>query len=327
MNPCLETPYCSPNLHRTTMIAKTHTPVLLQEVLSHLNPKTGGLYLDCTFGEGGYSEAILDAAECQLIAIDRDPRAVQLAEKMQKQFSNRFSFVSGCFGDIAEFFKQYRGQIDGIVFDLGVSSPQLDEAHRGFSFRSDASLDMRMSHSGQTAADVVNTLPEKDLAHIIFQFGEERFARQIAKAICIQRMSKPIERTLELADLVRQVVPRSRDGIDPATRTFQALRIYVNDELGELKRGLQGALSLLAPGGNLVVVSFHSLEDRIVKQFIHEYSQFQAFSRHIPTPMQEQPLLTKLTAKPIAPNADEIAINPRARSAKLRAAQKIRREH
>jgi 16S rRNA (cytosine1402-N4)-methyltransferase len=309
-------------LYGTIMTPLSHIPVLLQEALFYLKPKQGGRYLDCTFGRGGYARAILEAADCSLVGIDRDPRATEVALQLKAEFQERFSFAQGCFGDIHMVFVEQTGQFDGIVFDLGVSSPQLDEGHRGFSFRFDAPLDMRMGEEGQTAADVVNTLPETRLADILFLLGEERFSRSIAKAICVQRKVKPITTTFELANLVRQIVPWSRDGIDPATRTFQALRIYVNNELEELQRGLQGALNLLAPGGVLVVVSFHSLEDRIVKQFINLHSQPQGTSRHLPLRAQDAPTLIKLTPKPVEPSLEEIKMNPRARSAKLRAAQK-----
>jgi 16S rRNA (cytosine1402-N4)-methyltransferase len=309
-------------LLRSLMTPLAHTPVMLQEVLSYLKPKDGGQYLDCTFGRGGYARAILEAADCLLTAVDRDPRAEETALQFKAEFESRFTFVQDCFSNIKSLLADRAGQFDGIVFDLGVSSPQLDEAHRGFSFRYDAPLDMRMSESGKTAADVVNTLPEKQLADMIYLYGEEHYSRAIAKAICEQRKTTPILTTHELANLVRKIVPRSRDGIDPATRTFQALRIYVNDELEEIERGLQGSIDLLAPGGILVVVSFHSLEDRIVKQFVNLKSETQGTSRHLPLRAQDQPILTKLTRKPIEPSNDEIKKNPRARSAKLRAVQK-----
>lgn len=309
-------------IRTTTMNTLSHTPVMLQEVLSYLKPKDDALYLDCTFGRGGYARAILEAAECSLIAVDRDPRAAEVALQFKAEFDDRFTFAQGRFSTIHTLFADQAGQFDGIVFDLGVSSPQLDEAQRGFSFRFDAPLDMRMGAEGKTAADAVNTLPEKQLADIFFLLGEERFSRPLARAICEQRKIQRIATTMELATLVRKIVPRSRDGIDPATRTFQALRIYVNNELEELERGLQGALHLLAPGGTLVVVSFHSLEDRIVKQFINLHSQPQGTSRHLPLRHHDRPVMTKLTSKPIEPSIEEIRENPRARSAKLRAAQK-----
>jgi 16S rRNA (cytosine1402-N4)-methyltransferase len=312
-------------LLRSTMTPHTHIPVLLKEVLSYLKPHQGGQYLDCTFGRGGYARAILEAADCTLTAVDRDPHAGEVAQQFKAEFDDRFTFVQECFGNIHALFAEQAGQFDGIVFDLGVSSPQLDEASRGFSFRYDAPLDMRMSESGQTAADVINKLPEKQLADIIYLYGEEHYSRPIAKAICEQRKEQPFSTTHELANLVRRIVPRSRDGIDPATRTFQALRIYVNNELEEIERGLQGALDLLAPGGILVVVSFHSLEDRIVKQFINLNSQPQGTSRHLPLRKHDLPILTKLTRKPVEPSSDETRANPRARSAKLRAAQKQER--
>jgi 16S rRNA (cytosine1402-N4)-methyltransferase len=313
-------------IRTTTMNTLSHTPVMLQEVLTYLKPKDGGHYLDCTFGRGGYARAILEAAECTLVAVDRDPRAAEVALQFTAEFGDHFTFIQERFSMIHALLVGQTRQFDGIVFDLGVSSPQLDEAQRGFSFRFNAPLDMRMGEGGQTAADVINTLSEKKLADILFLLGEEHFSRSIAKAICERRKINPITTTFELATLVRKIVPRSRDGLDPATRTFQALRIYVNNELEELERGLQGALDLLAPGGALVVVSFHSLEDRIVKQFINLCSQPQSTSRHLPLRHQDRPILSKLTSKPIEPSAEEVKRNPRARSAKLRAAQKESRQ-
>jgi 16S rRNA (cytosine1402-N4)-methyltransferase len=304
------------------MTALTHVPVLLREILTFLKPRDGGIYLDCTFGTGGYARAILESADCRLIAMDRDPRVAPYVQQFKAEFGERFTFMPGCFGEISQSLSQVCGQLDGIVFDLGVSSPQLDEAQRGFSFRFDAPLDMRMSQEGESAADVVNTLPEDALANLIYELGEERKSRQIAKIICEQRQIQPICTTFELAAMVRKVVPKSRDGIDPATRTFQALRMYVNDELKELENGLEGALSLLAPRGILAVVSFHSLEDRLVKQFIQHESQSVGKSRHTPLPQERVARLVKITKKPIRPSQEETVGNPRARSAKLRVAEK-----
>jgi 16S rRNA (cytosine1402-N4)-methyltransferase len=302
-----------------------HVPVLLQEVVDALQPRADGLYVDGTFGVGGYSEAILNAADCRVVAIDRDPAAVARGRDIAARHAGRLEVIEGRFGDMTQLLTA-RGiaVVHGVVFDLGVSSPQIDEPTRGFSFRDDGPLDMRMGNTGASAADLVNQLPETELADIIWRYGEERHARRIARAIVKARAAAPIARTLELAAVVRQVVRRSPDGIDPATRTFQALRIRVNDEIEELRRGLAAAEQLLAPGGWLAVVSFHSLEDREVKDFLRARSDAAARgSRHRPDmSARRAPSFRLLSRRPVRPGEAELRGNPRARSARLRAAQR-----
>jgi 16S rRNA (cytosine1402-N4)-methyltransferase len=303
-----------------------HQPVLLHEVVEALAPKDGGVYVDGTFGRGGYSRAILAAADTRVIGIDRDPEAVKEGEKLAAAFKPRFSMVQGPFGamDILLVAENVR-QVDGVALDLGVSSPQFDKAERGFSFSKDGPLDMRMSLAGPTAADVVNTMGEKELADIIYLYGEERASRRIAKRIVEARSQGAILRTAQLADIIRRTMPRGKDGIDPATRTFQALRIHVNDELGELRRGLAAAEVLLKPAGRLAVVSFHSLEDRIVKDFLRRRSATSAsVSRHVPAANDDapNPSFRLLSKKAVTPTDAEIRANPRARSAKLRVAER-----
>jgi len=305
-----------------------HAPVMLAEVLDALAPRAGCLYVDATFGVGGYATAVLEAAACRVLGIDRDPEANRRAQTLVGRYAGRLAVAHGRFADLPEIAAAREiGAIDGIAFDLGVSSPQLDTPERGFSFRFDGPLDMRMDSSGgATAADAVNRLPEEDLADLIWRFGEERFARRIARAIVRARSALPIERTRQLADIVRSVLPRAADGIDPATRTFQALRIQVNDELGELERGLLAAEAMLVPGGRLVVVAFHSLEDRVVKSFLRHRSGGDPHgSRHLPTPAHREPPATfrLLTRRPLRPSSREVATNPRARSARLRAAERL----
>jgi 16S rRNA (cytosine1402-N4)-methyltransferase len=299
-----------------------HIPVLLQPVLQTLNPQENGVYVDGTFGAGGYSRAILDATPCHLHGLDRDPDVMPHVNDMREQYGARFDFHQICFGDMIHHFSPH--SLDGIVLDIGVSSMQIDQADRGFSFRFDGDLDMRMSRSGKSAADLVNTLSETDLADLFYNYGEERKSRYVARKIVEQRRTNPITRTAVLADLVRSVVYASpKDKIDPATRVFQALRIAVNDELGELERALESSLTLLKPTGRLVVVTFHSLEDRIVKQFLNKHSRETSQSRHLPYSNDTNPLCFELiTRKAIRADDAEIAANPRARSAKLRAAQR-----
>jgi 16S rRNA (cytosine1402-N4)-methyltransferase len=242
---------------------------MLGEIVDALAPRDGATYVDATFGAGGYSEAILDAADCTVWGIDRDPDTQARSADLRQRFEGRLTVLNGPFGDMVRLLGEVGvEQIDGIALDLGVSSMQIDDPARGFSFRADGPLDMRMAQSGMTAAEVVNQLTEFELADIIYRYGEERLSRRVAKAIVETRAEAPITRTGQLAGLVRRVVKKSKDGIDPATRTFQALRIYVNDEMGELERGLSAAETLLRPGGRLCVVSFHSLEDRQVKEFL-----------------------------------------------------------
>lgn len=298
-----------------------HAPVLLDEVLEVLHPRDGGIYLDGTFGLGGYARAILQAADCRLIAFDRDPTAIEAGAALSAAYPDRLTLVLAPFSEMERYLA---GPLDGVALDLGVSSPQLDRAERGFSFRFDGPLDMRMGGTGETAAEVVNGRSEAELADIIWRYGEERKSRSVARAIVRRRAERPFARTLELADTVRGVVRKAKDGIDPATRTFQALRIYVNDELGELERGLAAAERCLAPGGRLAVVSFHSLEDRIVKDFLRNRSTAAPRgSRHLPEAGPGRPpSFVLLTRQAVKPSAREAAANPRARSARLRAAER-----
>ena len=305
-----------------------HLPVMLDEVLAELAPRDGGRYLDGTFGGGGYAAAILGAAQCTLYAIDRDPDAIARGAELAARFPGRLHLVQGRFGDMLALMQE-RGvaALDGVVLDLGVSSFQLDEAERGFSFRADGPLDMRMEKRGKSAADLVNTLHESELADVLFTLGEERFARRIARAIVAARRETPIETTGRLAEIVRAVVPRDPSGIDSATRSFQALRLAVNDELGEVERGLDGARALLAPGGRLVVVAFHSLEDRIVKRFMQQAAGRQGgASRHDPAALRGPAPAAGfrlLTPRALRPGEAETRDNPRARSARLRALQRL----
>ncbi len=306
-----------------------HIPVLLSSVLEALAPKNGEVYVDGTFGAGGYSRAILDTADCQLIAIDRDPQAATTAASFNKEYGDRFSFIPGRFGDLQELIKAHGlNHVDGVVLDVGVSSMQIDDPARGFSFAQDGPLDMRMSCRGLSAADVVNQYSEADIARIIAALGEERRARVIARAIISERENKPFTTTLQLADLVTSVIGR-RPGAakHPATRTFQALRIYVNRELEELARGLAAIEQILLPGGRSVIVSFHSLEDRIVKQFFANRAIPKSRpSRHLPESVEDdgfRPSLALLNKRTITPTREEQQQNPRARSSRLRAAVRL----
>ncbi len=294
-----------------------HYPVMLKEVLESLDISSGKLFVDATFGNGGYSEAILQAAECKVIAIDRDKNVLPRAEELKQKYGSRFEFRQGCFGDFADIISE---EIDGAVFDIGVSSMQLDEAERGFSFSKEAPLDMRMSQSGDTAADLVNFLSESELADILYNYGEEKKSRQIAKKIVEARKVKPIKTTTELANIIYQVIKRSfNQTIDPATRSFQALRIAVNDELGELERGLQQSAQALKKGGRLVVVDFHSLEDRIVKGFFKKNSDKTVHvSRYGKVEPKESDAMFSYASKVVVPSQEELEANIRSRSAKLR---------
>lgn len=307
------------------MTEKTpHIPVLLNEVVESIAPKDGGVYVDGTFGAGGYTRAVLDAADCTVYAIDRDPDAIREGQKLVDAYKGRLHLLHGTFGEMAELV---RGEgvdfVDGVMLDIGVSSMQIDRAERGFSFQKDGALDMRMSQNGLSAADVLNTFGEREIADIIYKYGEERFSRRIAAAVVEQRKNAPFKTTLEFADLIRRTVPHKREDIDPATRSFQALRIYVNDELGQLESGLSAAHNLLKAGGRMAVVSFHSLEDRIVKTFMQEKSGKTANpSRYMPVVEKQAATLKTITKKPILPTESETKFNPRARSARLRVAEK-----
>lgn len=304
-------------------MSEAHVPVMPVEMLEALDPKDGGSYLDGTFGRGGYSRAILDAAACTVWALDCDPEAIARGQAMIDEYTGRLTLLHGRFGEMVELLQSAGvDRLDGIVLDLGVSSPQLDDAARGFSFRGDGPLDMRMTREGQTAADVVNTFDEKPLADLIHSLGEERHARRVARAIVTARQQASIDSTLQLAKIVRDALPRAKDGIDPATRTFMALRIHVNDELGELERGLAAAEQLLRPGGRLAVICFHSLEDRRVKNFLRTRGgQAPRASRHLPETAEAHAASFEiLHRRGIKPGPAEVAANPRARSARLRAA-------
>ncbi len=296
-----------------------HLPVMLNEVIEALAPRDGASYVDGTFGGGGYTTAILEAADCKVLGIDRDPAAIARGQALVERFGGRLTLVQGEFSRMDEFAQAS----DGIVLDLGVSSFQFDQPERGFSFREDGPLDMRMSLEGETAADFVNTAEHSALASVIARYGEEKNARRIASAIIAAR---PITGTAQLAAIVSEAQGPAalRFAIHPATRTFQALRIHVNDELGELERGLAAALNILKPQGRLVVVSFHSLEDRIVKQFLSSHStSAPRGSRHAPITAAPKAAFELLTTRPRTPSAEELGINPRARSAKLRAGVKL----
>jgi 16S rRNA (cytosine1402-N4)-methyltransferase len=302
-----------------------HQGVMTVEVVDGLAPRADGVYLDGTFGRGGWTRAILAAASCAVIAIDRDEEAATAAEALAAQNPGRLTFIRGRFGDMARLLAE-RGvtQLEGIALDLGVSSPQIDNPARGFSFRFDGPLDMRMGGDGPSAADLVAEMAEEDLANLIYRLGEERLSRRVAHAIVANRAEAPIETTGQLAAIIRRVVPKSADGVDPATRTFQALRIAVNDELGELDRGLAAAEALLAPGGRLAVVSFHSLEDRRVKQFLSERVAGGAgVSRHAPAVSKRTPSFRSLSNKALRASAAEVSANPRARTARLRLAERL----
>ena len=350
--------------------AGRHVPVMLAEMLDALRPRDGSSYLDGTFGGGGYARAILDSADCAVWAIDRDETAIARGAALAAQYPGRLHLTHGRFGDMVALMAEAGVRaLDGIVLDIGVSSFQLNDPERGFSFRTDGPLDMRMGRHGPkggaegeadgapTAAILVNTLPERDLADLLFQLGEERASPRVARATAAARAEAPIETTGRLAGVIRSVLPTDKSGIDPATRSFQALRISVNDELGEIERGLARAATLLNPGGRIVVVSFHSLEDRIVKRFMIEAAgRSPAPSRHDPRGMMPsgppremvaREMVARemaaremvpremagtraatarfrlVTTKAIRPGAAEVAANPRARSARLRALERV----
>lgn len=308
------------------MSAPPHVSVMLNEAIEALGPVAGGVYVDATLGAGGYARAILAAAPCVVYAFDRDPTAIARAMTWDAEFGGRLHLVEAPFGALASEL-QARGveAIDGVVYDLGVSSMQLDEAERGFSFRFDGPLSMRMDRGKPDAADVVNEFDVGDLAAVFRVYGEEKKAGPIARAIVAERERAPIETTGRLAAIVEAAAPkRPGERTHPATQTFQALRIFVNDELGELVRSLVAAERLLRPGGRLVVVTFHSLEDRIVKRFFIDRSGAAPLgSRHVPEAARETPTIRLTRAKPLAPSEHEVLRNPRARSAKLRAAERL----
>lgn len=296
---------------------KPHIPVLLRALLKAVAP-ISGTWLDGTFGAGGYTRGLLEAGADRVIAVDRDPLAFEMAQGWAADYGDRLVMQPGVFSHMDD----YAQDLDGVVLDLGVSSMQLDQAERGFSFMKEGPLDMRMSQEGPSAADLVNTAEEGELADILFLYGEERASRRIARAIVRARAIEPIETTLRLAEIVESCLPRSKPGQShPATRSFQALRIAVNDEFGELFRGLMAAERALKPGGKLAVVTFHSIEDRMVKRFLQARAgQTGRGSRHAPEIVQADPQFILSPRKAIAPDADELEENPRARSARLRVA-------
>ena len=302
-----------------------HIPVLLDEVINSLSLKDEGFYVDATFGLGGYSKKILSIRNCNLLAIDRDPEAKKFAQPIKSSFKEKFTFVNGRFSELIKFLEDKKiKKVNGVVFDLGVSSPQLDKNERGFSFKSDGPLDMRMSLEGPTAEEFINKVEEKTLADIIYEYGDEVFSRRIAKNIANERLTKRINSTFQLATIIRKSIPFSKQKIDPATRTFQAIRIYLNNEIDELEKGLIAAEKSLHPDGILAVVSFHSIEDRIVKEFFIKCSKSKPISRYLPEKNQRKHSLEILTKKPICPSEKEIEENRRSRSAKLRVARRTK---
>ncbi|KAA0077120.1 16S rRNA (cytosine(1402)-N(4))-methyltransferase RsmH [Tardiphaga sp. P9-11] len=300
-----------------------HISVLGVEAVDMLSPRTGGIYVDATFGAGGYSRAILATEGTRVIAIDRDRTAIAGGFDLVDKSDGRLTLVEDRFSNLADVCVALgESLVDGVVMDVGVSSMQIDQAERGFSFRFDGPLDMRMSQHGPTAADVVAKASEADLANIIYIFGEERHSRSVARAIIAARKEGPIETTKQLVDIVQKVVWAKPGEIHPATRTFQALRIFVNEELDELHTALAAAERVLKPGGRLSVVSFHSLEDRIVKNFMVERSKTGGGSRHLPEVAQSKPRFSLVNKRPIIAGDEELKANPRARSAKLRGAER-----
>ena len=300
-----------------------HTPVLGPRAIELLNVRAGGVYIDGTFGAAGYTRLILAAASCTVIGIDRDQHAIALGADLVQSAHGRLTLVQGRFSELENTARSFGyDRVDGVVLDLGVSSMQLDDAARGFSFRRDGPLDMRMGGEGPSAAEVIAYASEHDLAKIIGTLGEERRARAVARAIVAARAQAPIRSTRALAEIIERVVHGRPGMIHPATRTFQALRMFVNEELAELADGLAAAEAVLRAGGRLVVVAFHSLEDHLIKQFLKQRSSGPAVSRHAAQIAHAAPIFRLLTKRPIVPDAAEISVNPRARSAKLRAAER-----
>ncbi|MEQ1789538.1 MAG: 16S rRNA (cytosine(1402)-N(4))-methyltransferase RsmH [Rickettsiales bacterium] len=304
-----------------------HKPVMLNEMLDWLSPKEGGVYIDGTFGAGGYSRAILKSANCNVYAIDRDPSTREFADVLEKEFPNRFVWVLGNFADMCSLLAENGvTSVDGIVLDLGVSSMQLDVAERGFSFRNDGDLDMRMSAEGMNAAEIVNNASADDLADIFYYYGEEKLARRVARAVVAARELQPITRTVQLAEIIRSAIPNNPSKTHPATRSFQGLRIYINKEFDAIESGLVASEKLLGNDGRLVVVSFHSLEDRIVKRFTHSRcGKLGEHSRHVPELRNKSGDVVENAPSFFLPkpekrkaSAEELENNPRARSATMR---------
>jgi 16S rRNA (cytosine1402-N4)-methyltransferase len=311
----------------TVIIAPAHRPVLLAEALAALAVRPGGCYVDATFGRGGHAAALLEmlGSEGRLLALDRDPEARRWAAARFGD-DTRFTFVQGLFSRMAEMIsaRGLAGRLDGILFDLGVSSPQLDDPGRGFSFSQDGPLDMRMDPAiGDSAAVWLNRVGEAELARVVAEFGEERFHRRVARAIVAARQQAPIATTARLASIIAGAVPTREPGKHPATRAFQAIRIAVNDELGELRAVLPGAVRMLAPGGRLVVISFHSLEDRVVKRFMCEQARGRELPPDLPVQGAPEGKTLRLIGRQVRPGAAELAANPRARSAVLRVAERL----
>ncbi|WP_373186845.1 16S rRNA (cytosine(1402)-N(4))-methyltransferase RsmH [Halopseudomonas sp.] len=310
----------------TTPTPFSHTSVLLDEAIEGLAIKPDGLYVDGTFGRGGHSRALLArlSAQGRLLGFDKDPDAVRVGAKLAAE-DGRFVVIQRSFADMAEELRQrgLHGQVDGVLLDLGVSSPQLDDAERGFSFMNDGPLDMRMDPtSGQSAAEWINSAAEQDIVTVLKEYGEERYAKRIARAIVSRRGEQPFTRTADLAEVVKVANPAWEKHKHPATRAFQGIRIFINRELDDLAEGLKAALEVLAPGGRLVVISFHSLEDRLVKQFMRREAKGAPLPRDLPIRAADIDVSINLVGKAIMPSAAETAVNPRARSAVLRIAEK-----
>jgi 16S rRNA (cytosine1402-N4)-methyltransferase len=304
-----------------------HTPVLLEEVLNGLKLRPDGWYVDCTFGRGGHSRAILDGLGSggRLLVFDKDPEAIAWARQLAER-EPRLTCLHAAFSSLQRELdaRDLCGRIDGILFDLGVSSPQLDDSHRGFSFSREGDLDMRMDPgSGISAADWINRAAERDIADVLYQYGEERHARRIARAIVKARQEQPIIRTKQLADIIAAANPSRERDKHPATRSFQGIRIFINDELEELRQGLHAAFECLCVGGRLLVISFHSLEDRIVKRFMRDLVRYDPYPKDLPVRAEAVPPRLKVIGRLITPGPEEIDANPRARSARLRIAEKL----
>ncbi len=302
-----------------------HIPVLLNETIKALCIRNKELYVDATFGVGGYTNEILKKNSCSVLAIDRDPEAKMYSDYYKGKYKNRFFFQTGKFSDVEKILNSQKiDKVAGIVFDLGVSSPQLDQGNRGFSFRLNGPLDMRMSKEGPTAEEFINKVDEKTLADIIYELGDEIFSKRIAKLIIRERSKDNIVNTIQLAKIIRAAIPKSKNKTDPATKTFQAIRMYLNDEISELETGLKAAERILKPDGILAVVSFHSIEDRIIKNFFLKCSKNKVLSRYMPEQSIKMHSLEVITKKPITPSELEIKTNIRSRSAKLRVARRTK---